>query len=231
MDEHRRVAEMVGGELASRDDVLAVLITGSIGRGEHVESSDVDLAVVLADDSRGTQAANRTLRDGLLVEWGARTEADWITRFDRPKSSWLYVFLEGHVLHDTGVAARLAGVARDTLVTYRTSDVLRSELATLLWHGQAKLDRALASDDPEAQGFWASLVVSSVFDGLYAIHDVPLPAGARRHACLHHVPLTTWEHKRLTAFLTDGPRQRIEACRDLVAHLRAKLGPPDLERV
>jgi predicted nucleotidyltransferase len=109
---HRELAEAVGADLARRTDVLAVLITGSVGRGDHVPASDVDLLVVTADDH--TLEPTRRLCDGLLVEWGARSEAEWLERFDRPKSSWLYPFLEGQVIFDSGPAARLIEAARDT---------------------------------------------------------------------------------------------------------------------
>ncbi|MGH3488001.1 MAG: hypothetical protein ACRDP8_08820 [Actinopolymorphaceae bacterium] len=36
---------------------------------------------------------------------------------------------------------------------------------------------------------WSALCTETVLDGIYAIHDVPLPAGARRLAYLSHVPL------------------------------------------
>jgi predicted nucleotidyltransferase len=136
MDRHREIAERVGAALAERDDVLAVLIAGSVCRGEHVATSDVDLLVVTTEDS-SLEVAPRRLVDGLLVEWIARPEPDWLARFDRPKTSWLYSFLEAEVLMDSGPAGRLVTAARDVLASYRTSAELRRLLATTLWHGQA----------------------------------------------------------------------------------------------
>ncbi|MEV4380255.1 nucleotidyltransferase domain-containing protein [Streptosporangium sp. NPDC049644] len=89
MDSHRKIAE--------RDDVLAVLLAGSVCRGEHVATSDIDLLVVTTEDS-ALEAGPRRLVQGLLAEWVARPEAEWLTRFDRPKTSWLYSFLEAEVL-------------------------------------------------------------------------------------------------------------------------------------
>ncbi len=77
MDRHREIAERVGAALAERDDVLAVLIAGSVCRGEHVATSDVDLLVVTTEDS-SLEVAPRRLVDGLLVEWIARPEPDWL---------------------------------------------------------------------------------------------------------------------------------------------------------
>jgi len=229
MDRHREIAERVGAALAERDDVLAVLIAGSVGRGEHVATSDVDLLVVTTEDS-SLEVAPRRLVDGLLVEWIARPEPDWLARFDRPKTSWLYSFLEAEVLMDSGPAGRLVKAARDVLDSYRTSAELRRLLATTLWHGQAKLDRAQAAGQPRELGYWAALCVESVLDGLYAARDVPLPAGARRLAYLHLVPLTEDEDALIETMLTASPAGRFEATRFLMAQLRSELGPADHER-
>ena len=228
VDLHREIAEGVGSALAERDDVLAVLLSGSVGRGEHVATSDIDLLVVTTEDS-SVEPGPRRLVDGLLVEWIAKPEAQWQARFDRPKTSWLYSFLEAEVLMDSGPADRLRQAARSVLQTYRTSAELRQLLATNLWHGQAKLDRAQASGTPRELGFWAALFVESVLDGLYAVHDVPLPAGSRRLAYLHLVPLTEDETALIDAMLTATSTGRFEATLDLVARLRAELGPPDHE--
>jgi len=229
VDPHREIAERVGSALAERDDVLSVLLSGSVGRGEHVATSDIDLLVVTTQDS-SLELGPRQLVNGLLVEWIARPEAQWRARFDRPKTSWLYSFLEAEVLMDSGPAGRLVEAARSVLMTYRTSAELRELLATNLWHGQAKLDRAQAAGTPWELGFWAALFVESVLDGLYAVHDVPLPAGARRLPYLHLVPLAEDETALIDAMLTGTSTERFEATRDLVARLRRDLGPPDHER-
>lgn len=228
MDQHRQIAEQVGAELADRADVLAVLVAGSVARGEQVRTSDIDLLVVTAEGS-SLEIAPRRLVDALMVEWIARPEAEWRARFDRPKTSWLYAFLEAEVLRDTGAAHRLATAAASVLASYRTSAELRGRLATSLWHGQAKLDRADASGEPREQGYWASLCTESVLDGLFAVHDVPLPAGARRLAYLHLVPLTEDERTLVHVMLTGTPAERLEATRILVTRLRRDLGPADHE--
>ncbi|MFI6509019.1 nucleotidyltransferase domain-containing protein [Streptosporangium sp. NPDC050855] len=228
MDAHRDLAVKVAGELGARDDVLAVLIGGSVARGEHLAASDVDLLVV-TDERTSLPVSRRTVRDGLLVEWIARTEDAWLARFDRPRTSWLFAFLEGEAVHDSGPARRLAAQARAVLETYRTSAGLRQELASSLWHGQAKLDRAASADDAREQGFWASAFTETVVDALFAIHDVPRPAGSRRMAYLHRVPLSASEGRLLDVLLTARAPERFRALRTLVAHVRAELGEPDLE--
>lgn len=229
MDHHYDLATRVAAELSPRNDVLAVLIAGSVGRREHVASSDVDLLVVRTEDST-LPTSDRTVREGLLVECIARTETDWRGRLDRPSTSWLYAFLEGEVVYDAGPAARLVAEAREVLNTFTTSAEDRSLLAASLWHSQSRLDRAAESGDTWQQGFWSSLLVELVVHALYAIHDVPRTAGTRQLANLHRVALTEREAALLNSMLTADAATRFEATCHLVTHLRSALGPPDLER-
>lgn len=225
-DVHEIVAETIAGELSGRPDVLAVMIAGSVARREHVESSDVDLLVVTSEDADLT-GGERHLVNGLLVEWIARTEQEWLSRFDRPKTSWLYAFLDARTLTDSGAAARLQAAAQSMLHEYRPNPELNRVLATWLWHGQAKLDRARVSSDPRVRGYCASLFVETVIDGLYAVHNVPLPAGARLLSYLYLVPLTEDERELLDVVLIGDVKSRFESICTLVDHLRAALGEPD----
>lgn len=229
VDEHRAIAERAANDLAGRDDVLAVLLSGSVCRGEHMASSDIDLLVVTTDQS-DLEIGRRQLVDGLLLEWIARPEADFRSRFDRPRTSWLYAFLEAEIVMDSGPAARLVAAAKQTLRTYRTAEALRELLATQLWHGQAKLDRAEQRADARELGFWSAVCTERVIDGLFAVYDVPLPAGARRLEYLHLVPLTDVERSQLDRMLTGTTVERFEATRLLQARLRAALGSADHQR-
>jgi len=222
---HRRIAEQMALELGCRGDVEAVLLAGSVARDQHRASSDVDLLVVGPDISTLTV---RVVVDGLLVERIAHSEAGWTQRLDRPRTSWAYAIREAVPLLDRGAGQRLQVAAEDVLRTYRASDALRSLLATALWHSQAKLDRALSADD-RAQGYWASVMVETLIDALYTVHDVPLPAGSRRLEHLAQVPLTAAEQIHLEQLLTGSPHVRIAAAAALAETLRADLGPADHE--
>lgn len=229
VDHHRELARRVATELSDRDDVRSVLIAGSVGRGEHTANSDVDLLVVVTADSVLT-TSQRTVREGLLVEYIARTPDRFRERFDRPSTSWLYAFLEAEIVYDLGPAAQLVANAYDVLATFQTSAEDRAMLAALLWYHQARLDRAAASGDPRQQAFCSSLLVELVIHALYAIHHVPRAPGTRQLAQLHRVALTPNEAHLLDRMLVADVPSRFKATCHLVAHVRAALGPPELEK-
>lgn len=212
-------------ELSHRRGVEAVLLAGSVARGEQWATSDLDLLVV------GPEADTlpvRVMIDGLLVERISHSEAGWLQRLDRPRTSWLYAFSEAIPLLDRGAGGRLRDAADKVRHSYRADPALRSRLATSLWHGQAKLDRAVEGDE-QSQGLWASLVVETIIDALYTIHNVPLPAGSRRLEHLHEVPLTAEDQANLDHLLTGSPSSRISAAITLADSLRDQLGPADHE--
>lgn len=134
--------------------------------------------------------------------------------------------MEAEILTDTGAGARLQTLAAQTRARYVASRELKALLASTLWHGQAKLDRA-STGDLMTQGFWAAICIETIIDGLYTIHDVPLPAGARRLAYLDTVPMTATERRLLDQLLTGSTSERFTATVQLSDHLRRHLGPAD----
>ena len=228
-DRHRAVADAVAEELAERPDVLTVMISGSVARDVHTPASDVDLTVVVCDGAE--TATSRALRDGILVEVAAFTEEGWLARFDRPKTSWLWHLLDSVVVYDTGPGERLRVAAEATRVQYRTAPELLGRLAVELWHHQGKLDRAARSTDQMEEALSAALSTPTLLDALYAVHDVPLPPGSRRLELLHRVSLSEKERRLVERLLTTDPASRLEAARTLSAHVRTRLGEPDLEQL
>ena len=62
----------MAGELGRHRSVHAVLLGGSVARGEHRPASDVDLLV-----AEEQVAPVRQIVDGLLVECISHSEAEW----------------------------------------------------------------------------------------------------------------------------------------------------------
>jgi hypothetical protein len=169
----------------------------------------------------------RTVRCGLLVECIHHTEAEWRDRLARSGTSWAYAILDSELLHDEqGVGRDLKSSAEAAIRDYVAPEALRQELATALWHSQAKLTRAAQGSEME-RGYWAAICVETVLDALYTIHDVPLPAGSRRLDHLELLPLDDDPAHLVRALLTGTPKERFGALNDLVEELRNSLGPPD----
>ena len=215
-------------ELARQDDVLAVLLVGSAARGTEIATSDIDLLTVLSGEG-SERTRPRTLRDGYLIEIWAKTEAEWEERFRRARPRWIYSFFEADVLHDTGPAARLRSAAQAAYGDYETPEEVREELAMMLWHGEPKLRRALQAGGEQA-GYWASVFLPGILDGLYAVHDRPPPPGSRRLDLLRTLPISAEERRHVTVSCTGSANERLRAIAVLLEMLTHRLGPPNLKR-
>ncbi len=210
-------------DLAGRQDVLAVLLTGSAARGDEVDTSDVDLLTVLSRDVSGHPML-RAVRDGVVVEAFGKSEARWKERFCSARPMWIYSFLEAEVLYDSGSAGRLRRLAQSAYDGYETSAELRKELAALLRHGEPKLRRVVRAVGEQA-GYCAALFLPGILDGLYAVHQRPQPAGSRRLDLLHTLPLSDEERHHVRVSCTGSPEQRVSAIAALHEMLTRQLGP------
>lgn len=231
MKDLRAVALAVAAEAVQRRQVIAVLLSGSIARGDAVPCSDVDL-VFITIPGVDPVGLRREVRDGVLVETVSHSEPEWRERFNRPNPRWIYAFLEAQIVHDdTGTAGALIAEAADARKRYRTPTSVLDELALGFWHGQAKLDRALASDDPRVRGYQASIAVDWIIDALFAVHDAPLPPASRRLDYLASVPLDQEVDRNWSMLLTGDMETRLLAAAALIGWLRAILPEPDLVRI
>lgn len=111
------------------DDLVGIVLFGSVARGDEHDGSDVDVLFVL----RATRAINRAL----YLIWDEAPGADRISPHfvhlpragAAPTSLWIEVAIDGIVLHDPGavIARRLSALRRAL-----AAGVVRSATA----HGQ-----------------------------------------------------------------------------------------------
>ncbi|GKZ12872.1 DUF4037 domain-containing protein [Haladaptatus sp. T7] len=147
----RDAAAGLADEIVAPDDVLGVLLHGSVALGHADDHSDVELRVVATPDAVAARDSTGETRqhDGVFVE------LDWTTldRIEADLADWdddtaLYVHANADVLADpTGVVTDLLGRYDDYPAT------VREEKCFSYWYhatGNAPLDSGLAfrRDDP-----------------------------------------------------------------------------------
>lgn len=72
---HRRVVAGVLDEARANPLIIGVLLIGSLGRGNAVPGSDIDLLLLLPDDQGQTRIFPNQERAGLLIEFHYRDVA------------------------------------------------------------------------------------------------------------------------------------------------------------
>lgn len=165
--------EELVAEARRDDEVVGVLLTGSLARGDALPGTDVDLRVILGDGV--SRPALHEVRGGVPVEWGYADERAARDALEKAPMH-VYAYLDGRILHDPeGVLARLRQCAQERFDAYLVSEVERAELAANLRYPAEKVRVALAGGDLLKAAFVTATASWYLIEGLWAANDRPLP--------------------------------------------------------
>jgi predicted nucleotidyltransferase len=220
------------GRRLQAEGALGALVIGSVARGTATDSSDFDVLVVEREGS-GRAAFERTLYGDVLAEIVSKDEHGWRAHLRSLRPRWVYAFRDGGevLFDDDGCVARLQVLSETVYREFVTPDEVKQELATLLWHGRAKVERAASSTDPAESAYWAALLLPTLIDALLGLANRPTVPGSRRLEVLDSIALSEDDASLLTVTMLGAPHDRVRAARQLADSLLARLGDPDLKRV
>jgi predicted nucleotidyltransferase len=170
---HARLIESALERLRSDDDVIGVLLQGSVARGDAHPGSDLDLFVLLRPGASRPFAAETV--DGILVETHFADAAGTRERMERaPRLA--YGFLRGRVLSDPeGEVDRLINHAAAVLAAYRPRDDKVRGVAHWLRSARVKIAAALDAGDARRAAFVAGTTTWKILEGLWAVNVRPVP--------------------------------------------------------
>lgn len=230
LEPHRQVVAELLAEARARPDVRGVLLIGSLGRGNPVPGSDVDVLLLVADGCSAERPTRHQERHGVWVELHERDAARATDQMGRDPE-WIYAYTEGRILHDPhGDLAQLVAVAHDRFATYRTPPGEQARLAFLADRTRDKLRAALAAGDHDRAATIVGFGAGGIIRLLWAAHDRPIVG-----------PTNIWHHlsdlvgfppemsHQARALLLGNATERTEAaiaiCGAIVAHLAEAPAP------
>jgi predicted nucleotidyltransferase len=208
-------------EARQDEEVIGLLLTGSLARGDALLGTDIDLRYIL------TEGADRpyrsTPRDGVLVEQGY---ADLPTAREKLEANPMdvYAYLDGRILLDERHA--LAGLrieARGCYERYQLSDTRRSTISFLLGCSRDKISVAVDGGDWLKAAFVAGTSSWQLMEGLWAANNLPLPPNSSVRPHLRDLagpPDVEAKYRRL--FLGDTG-ERVGVTLELIDWIRARL--------
>lgn len=170
---HARLAEAAVGRWSADDDVIGVLLQGSVARGDAHPGSDLDLFVLLRPGASRPFAAETV--DGILVETHFADAAGARERMERAPML-AYGFVRGRVLFDpTGEVDRLMNHAAGVLAAYRPREDEVRGVAHWLRSARMKIAAALEAGDARRAAFVAGTTTWKILEGLWAVNARPVP--------------------------------------------------------
>ncbi|MEQ7006767.1 nucleotidyltransferase domain-containing protein [Actinopolymorpha sp. B17G11] len=160
-------------EAKQEEDVVGVLLTGSLARGDALPGTDIDLRLILADGLH--RPAQQELRDGILVERGYSDVATARATLEA-NPMHVYAYLDGRILYDPlGVLPSLRQQAQRRFDTYQVTGQERSDLAARLRYPQDKIRVAMSGGDLLKAAFVTGTSSWGIMEGLWAANNRPLP--------------------------------------------------------
>jgi predicted nucleotidyltransferase len=207
-------------EARADDEIVGILLTGSVARGDALPGTDIDLRFILVDGA--SRAFDSRPRNGILIERGF---ADLMTAQTelRSNSMNVYAYLDGRILYDPfGVLASLNSEARKRFDEFEVSKEERARTAFLLGCARDKIRVAMDGGDLLRAAFVAGTTSWGIIEGLWAASNRPLPpnSSVRPHLCdLVGPPDIQAKYERL--FLADTP-ERVRVTLELLDWIIAR---------
>lgn len=190
-------------------EVIALLLTGSMARGDALPGTDIDVRILLRTIT--TPSFTRQQRADVLTEQTLTTEEFAQTKL-LTNPMHVYAYLDGVALYDPdGALRRLRATAEQLLSHYRVPKPRKRELADALSHPEEKTCTAFAAGDLLKATYSLSTASWQIIEGLWAANDLPLPpnASVRPHLRDLHGPRDI-EHHFAELFIGE-PAARVEA--------------------
>jgi hypothetical protein len=212
---YEELLHAIVAEARADGEIIGILLTGSLARGDALPGTDIDLRFILIDGA--SRPFDRRFRDGVLVE---RTYCDAKTeraKFDTHPMN-IYAHLDGRILHDPQTAlTSLKQQAQQRFDNYQISAQERDNTAFLLGCSRDKIRVALAGGDMLKAAFVAGTTSWMLMEGLWAANNRPLPpnSSVRPHLCDLTLGPPDIQTKYRQLFLGETP-QRVQTALDLL---------------
>jgi len=202
-------------DASQQHDIIGILLTGSVARGDALPGSDLDLHILLTPGSNRSFSAE--WRQGILVERDYAEVSKALNKLDSNPME-VYPYLDGRILFDPqGALADLTEQARQRFAAYRVPNDERREIAHWLLSARIKLTAALAANNTLKAAYLSSTVSWPLLQGLWAANEKPVPPNGS--VWVHLKDLSRGPQnveEQLKQFLLDEPLSRAHAAISLI---------------
>lgn len=207
--------EKLTTEAQQEQDIIGLLLTGSLARGDALPGTDIDLRYVLADGL--SRPFERQTHDGILVERGYSDTAAARAGLDM-KPMNVYAYLDGRILYDPeGALVRLRQDAQHRFSTYEMAADDRATIAFLLGCSRDKITVALGGGDLLKAAFVTGTSSWQIIEGLWAANGKPVPPNSSVRPHLRDLSRGPYDVENLYSRLFVAETQvRVQVALDLI---------------
>lgn len=215
-------------EASQQEDIVGMLLIGSVARGDALPGSDLDVRYLLVDgQKRPFQSA---LHHGIVVEQGYTDTLGAQTKLE-VNSMEMYAYLDGQILFDpTGMLRRLTDRAKELFEAYQFPQHEVDGLISWLRSAELKMTVAQKAGDLPKAAFVCSTTTWQILMGLWAVNDKPMPPNGSVLVHLKDLSKRPLHLERqINQFFCGDLPQRIQIAIDLVHWILERLKSSKIE--
>ncbi|GCE31371.1 DNA polymerase subunit beta [Dictyobacter alpinus] len=170
---YEALLQEIVAEASRQDEIIGILLTGSVARGDALPGADLDLRFILTPETR--REFRREVRQGVLVEQGFADVTKAQSELETNPMN-VYAYLDGRILFDPqGVLEHLREQAQRRFETYQLAEQERERIISWLESARAKIQVAESGGDQVKAAFVTGTVSWQIVEGLWAANNRPLP--------------------------------------------------------
>jgi len=183
---HRRLLQEVLDDAYRDPDVIGIMLTGSLARGDAYPGSDLDIHILLRDGC--SREFHAELCHGIFIECSYADEARARSRLERDPMH-VYAYLDGRILYDPqGRLQALVSTARAHFEAYCVPAEEARGIAHWLHSARIKIAAARDAGDELRAAYVASTSSWEMLRGIWAAYGKPVPPCGALWAHLHDLP-------------------------------------------
>ncbi|GHO54494.1 nucleotidyltransferase domain-containing protein [Ktedonobacter robiniae] len=211
-------------EVSKQEEIIGILLTGSVARGDALPGADLDLRFILTPGTG--REFHRELCQGVLVERGYADVALAQSMLETNPME-VYAYLDGQILFDPQAAlTHLKEQAQKRFETYQISEPEREKIASWLESARFKIRVAERGGHVLKAAFAAGTVSWQIIEGLWAANNRPLPPNGSIWAHIKDLSQGPPDvEERLKHFFCGETGQRVQVALELLDWIL-----PSLER-
>jgi len=166
----RKIFDKISKELTQDDNVLGIMLMGSVATNQATPESDLDIMILGQETAFKTETV-----DNILVEYIFTTYQNRLGKI-LENDMEVYHFLKSEIVYDPNhQLEQLRNTAIDKYENFKTKKVTKEGIAHWLKSVKIKLNAAINTNDLVKQNFLVATNSWPVIEAIWAVNDKPTP--------------------------------------------------------
>ncbi|MBJ7968021.1 nucleotidyltransferase domain-containing protein [Bacillus cereus] len=172
-ERHKKLVRTIQNDCSSKDEIIGLMLIGSVARGDANPDSDLDLYILLENEP--PKKFHSEIRDNILIEYKYADFNQVQLNFNNNPME-LYSFLEGKILFDNReFLKQLVEIAQYKYKNYCIPDNKIKGISHWLNSSLIKINAALKVNEELKASYIVNTSTWVMLEGIWAINNKPIP--------------------------------------------------------